>query len=84
MRDGSRRAARRGLLHALAPMPVDAIRLIRKMRGGAQAHLIETGDGHFYVVKFRNNPQHRRILINERIASILLDYLQITAPPTVL
>jgi hypothetical protein len=62
-------------------MLVQATRLIRKMRGGAQAHLLECGDGHFYVVKFRNNPQHRRILINEWIASVFLDYLQISTPP---
>jgi hypothetical protein len=61
-------------------MPVDATRLIRKMRGGAQAHLLECADGHFYVVKFRNNPQHRRILINEWVASVFLNYLQISAP----
>ena len=61
-------------------MPVEAIRLVRKMRGGAQAHLLECDDGHFYVVKFRNNPQHRRILINEWIASVFLNYLQISAP----
>jgi hypothetical protein len=61
-------------------MPVHARRFIRKMRGGAQAHLIEADDGKFYVVKFRNNPQHRRILINELIASHLLRYLQIAAP----
>ena len=29
-----------------------------------------------YVVKFRNNPQHRRILINELLSSVLLDYLR--------
>lgn len=51
------------------------------MRGGAQAHLVECDDGHFYVVKFLNNPQHRRILINEWIAAIFLDYLQISTPP---
>jgi hypothetical protein len=62
-------------------MPVEAIRLIRKMRGGAQAHLLECDDGHFYVVKFLNNPQHRRILINEWIASVFLNYLLISAPP---
>jgi hypothetical protein len=61
-------------------MPVQAIRLIRKMRGGAQAHLLECDDGYFYVVKFRNNPQHRRILINEWIASVFLNYLQISTP----
>jgi len=65
-------------------MPVEAIRLIRKMRGGAQAHLLECDDGHFYVVKFLNNPQHRRILINEWIASVFLNYLQISAPPAAL
>jgi hypothetical protein len=61
-------------------MPVEATRLVRKMRGGAQAHLLACDDGHFYVVKFRNNPQHRRILINEWIASVFLNYLQISAP----
>ena len=62
-------------------MPINAIRLIRKMRGGAQAHLLQCDDGHFYVVKFRNNPQHRRILVNEWIASAFLQYLEISAPP---
>src|ERR1700733_1477753 len=62
-------------------MLLQATRMIRKMRGGAQAHLLECDDGHFYVVKFRNNPQHRRILINEWIASVFLNYLQISTPP---
>ena len=61
-------------------MPIDACRLIRKMRGGAQAHLIEAADGNFYVVKFLNNPQHRRILVNEWIASAFLKYLGIAIP----
>jgi hypothetical protein len=51
------------------------------MRGGAQAHLLEAGDGLFYVTKFRENPQHHRILVNEWIAARLLDYLDIAAPP---
>ena len=63
-------------------MPINATRLIRKMRGGAQAHLLECDDGHFYVVKFVNNPQHRRILVNEWIASVFLNYLQISTPVT--
>lgn len=61
-------------------MPVQATRLIRKMRGGAQAHLLEASDKQFYVVKFHNNPQHRRILVNEWIASTFLHYLGIAAP----
>ena len=55
------------------------------MRGGAQAHLIEADDGQFYVVKFRNNPQGRRILINEWFGSILLRHLGIAcAEPAIL
>ncbi len=62
-------------------MPVHARRLIRKMRGGAQAHLVECDDGNHYVVKFTNNPQHRRILVNEWMSAWFLDYLRISAPP---
>ena len=62
-------------------MPVAALRHIRRMRGGAQSHLVEASDGAYYVVKYQNNPQHRRILVNELIASTLLEYLQIAAPP---
>jgi hypothetical protein len=65
-------------------MPLNAVRHIRKMRGGAQSHLLEADDGHAYVVKFRNNPQHRRILTNELLASVFLDYLRIAAPETAL
>jgi hypothetical protein len=65
-------------------MPVRARNLIRKMRGGSQAHLIEGADGAFYVVKFSNNPQHRRILINEWLACAFLRYLQIHVPDTAL
>jgi hypothetical protein len=50
------------------------------MRGGAQSHLVEADDGGFYVVKFRNNPQHHRVLINESLGWVFLRYLQISAP----
>ncbi|MEO8100751.1 MAG: HipA family kinase [Acidobacteriota bacterium] len=63
-------------------MPLEARRVIRKMRGGAQAHLLEASDGHAYVVKFQNNPQHRRILVNEWIASNFLQYLGLATPQT--
>jgi len=63
-------------------MPIQAQRFIRKMRGGAQAHLMECDDGHFYVVKFRNNPQHRRVLVNEWIGAAFLSYLEISSPAT--
>jgi hypothetical protein len=62
-------------------MPLNARRLIRRMRGGAQAHLMEADDGNCYVVKFTNNPQHRRILVNEAVAAVFLKHLQIATPP---
>src|SRR3954447_22014524 len=61
-------------------MPVSARRLVRKMRGGAQAHLIEADDGNHYVVKFRNNPQHRRVLVNEWLGTNFLRYLGVAVP----
>jgi len=54
------------------------------MRGGAQAQLLEADDGRWYVVKFRNNPQHRRVLVNEALSAELLSYLKISAPETAL
>jgi hypothetical protein len=62
-------------------MPVNAQRFIRKMRGGAQAHLLEADDGFFYVVKFQNNPQHRRILVNEILSAAILAHLEVASPP---
>ena len=41
------------------------------MRGGAQSHLMRCDDGHYYVVKFQNNPQGGRILANEMLAGRL-------------
>ncbi|HEY7387396.1 MAG TPA: HipA family kinase [Bryobacteraceae bacterium] len=61
-------------------MPLTAVRHVRKMRGGAQAHLLEADDGNYYVVKFSNNPQHRRVLVNELLAAVFLEYLQIATP----
>ena len=63
---------------------INAVKYVRRMRGGAQAHLIECNDGHSYVVKFSNNPQHKRIVVNELIAAALLKHLQIAAPKTAL
>jgi hypothetical protein len=60
-------------------MPLGVRNYVRKMRGGVQSYLFEADDGRFYVVKFQNNPQHRRILVNEWISSIFLRYLQVSA-----
>ena len=38
-------------------------------------------DEQCYVVKFRDNPQHSRILVNEVICYVLLEYLGLPTPP---
>ena len=50
------------------------------MRGGAQGQLMLGADGHVYVVKFQNNPQHTRVLANELIASRLAAAAGLTVP----
>jgi hypothetical protein len=49
------------------------------MRGGAQADLVLTSAG-WYVVKWKQNPQHRRVLVNEAASAELLRQLGIRAP----
>jgi hypothetical protein len=58
-----------------------AVEQIRRMRGGAQSHLMRCSDGHYYVVKFQNNPQHRRILVNELLGTRLAARLGLPTTP---
>ena len=60
-------------------MAVLAVQHIRRMRGGAQGQLMLGADGHVYVVKFQNNPQHMRVLANEFLASRLARAAGLTA-----
>lgn len=61
-------------------MPIEATQHIRRMRGGAQSHLMRAKDGHFYVVKFQNNPQHLRVLANELLATRLAERIGLPVP----
>ena len=65
-------------------MAVLAVQHIRRMRGGAQGQLMLGADGHPYVVKFQNNPQHTRVLANEFLASRLAVAAGLAAPEAVL
>ncbi len=58
-----------------------ALEQIRRMRGGAQSHLMRCSDGYYYVVKFQNNPQHRRILVNELLGTRLASRLGLPTTP---
>ena len=57
-----------------------AVQHIKRMKGGAQSHLMRCEDDHFYVVKFRNNPQHERVLANEFLATKLGEQLGLPMP----
>jgi len=50
------------------------------MRGGAQSHLMFAEDGHYYVVKFQNNPQHIRVLANELLATRIAERVGLPVP----
>jgi hypothetical protein len=57
----------------------NAVQHVRRMRGGAQAHLLRCDDSNYYVTKFQNNPQHLRILANEMLGTKLAEALGLPA-----
>jgi hypothetical protein len=63
-------------------LAVLAVQQIRRMRGGAQGQMMLGADGHIYVVKFQNNPQHTRVLANEWLGTRLAAAVGLTVPET--
>src|ERR1043166_9378221 len=61
-------------------LTLQAVQHIRKMRGGSQAHLIRASDKNLYVVKFQNNPQHVRVLVNEYLGTTVGRLLNLPIP----
>jgi len=59
---------------------VRAVEFVRRMRGASQPRLLHCEDGGDYVVKFRNNPQHVRVLANEMLASRLARLIGLPIP----
>lgn len=57
---------------------------IRRMRGGAQSHLMRCSDGKdhnlYFVVKFQNNPQHSRVLVNELLGNRIAGRMGLPVP----
>jgi len=62
-------------------LAVLAVQQIRRMRGGAQSQLMLGEDGNAWVVKFQNNPQHLRVLVNELLGTRLAGLVGLTVPP---
>jgi hypothetical protein len=60
--------------------PVRAVEFVRRMRGASQPCLMRCEDDENYVVKFRNNPQHVRVLANEMLASRLALLIGLPVP----
>jgi hypothetical protein len=50
------------------------------MKGRSQPHLMRCDDDQYYVVKFTNNPLHKRILANEMLATRLAGRLGLCVP----
>ncbi len=61
---------------------IAAVHHIKPMRGGSQSQLMLGCDSRAWVVKFRNNPQHKRILVNEHLVSGLARAIGLSVPKT--
>jgi hypothetical protein len=61
-------------------LAVTAVQAVRRMRGGAQSQLMLGADGNLWVVKFKNNPQHLRVLANELIATRIAEAVGLAVP----
>jgi hypothetical protein len=69
---------------ALRNMVVTAVQQVRRMRGGAQSHLMLCAEGggveRYWVVKFTNNPQHVKVLANDYLATKLAERVGVPVP----
>ncbi len=59
-----------------------AVQAISGMRGGAQSKLMLCDDSNLWVVKFKNNPQHPLVLVNELIATRMAESIGLPVPTT--
>jgi hypothetical protein len=50
------------------------------MRGGSQSRMMLGDDHNLWIVKFKNNPQHLRILANELIATQVANVIGLSVP----
>jgi hypothetical protein len=61
---------------------IKAVQHIRPMNGGSEAHMCKCSDGYNYIVKFQNNPQGNRTLVNDLLGTLLARYLGLPVPET--
>lgn len=63
---------------------IQSVEHIRRLRRGAQSHLLRCADGHLYVVKRHNNPQHKCVSVNEWLNTGLVQMVGLSVPTAVL
>lgn len=56
-----------------------AVRFLRPLRGCCQAKLVESDDGAYYAIKGIDNPEGRRVLVNEYVGARVLSHLGIAS-----
>ena len=66
-----------GVRPVQAQQPLRAVQEIRRTRGACQSHVMRCSDGYYYVVKFPNNRQGRRVLANELMGASLAERLSL-------
>ncbi len=63
---------------------VQGMEQIRRMRGGSQPHMMRCADKRskdlYFIVKFKNNPQSRRVLVNDLFCSTLARKVALPVP----
>jgi hypothetical protein len=67
-------------VHRLTSHTVEIKTVIRRVRGGSQAYLVQGNDGRKYIGKFKDNPQGTRTLINEWLGHWFFRKLGVTTP----
>jgi len=70
----------RFLVSVQEPLMRLAVEHVRRMKGGAQSHLMRCDDDSYFIVKFKNNPQHLRTLANDMFATRLAARMGICVP----
>jgi hypothetical protein len=61
-------------------MPTQALQHIRRMRSGAQSHLMRSADRNYYIVKLQKSPQHTRVLVNDWLGTRLAEMIGLPVP----
>jgi hypothetical protein len=57
------------------------VKYIKPLQGKSKPHLILFNNNLKYVVKFKDNPQGKKLVVNEYVVNCLAQYLTLPVPP---